>query len=124
MRIKPIKLNILGSMWSVIGKSAEEDKRLRGLSGMTDFSVREIVITDAPTEEYTIVDQHEDMQRTIRHELIHAFLAESGLWVNSGQVENWAMNEEMVDWLALQFPKIHAAMAEANALPGMRLVMD
>lgn len=121
MRIKPLKINVLGSVWSLVGKSVEEDKRLCGLSGLTDSSLREILITDANPNEYTIGNPHEDMQRTIRREIIHAFLSESGLWVNSLCAENWAMNEEMVDWFALQMPKIHAVMAEASALPGMRL---
>ncbi|MFD1464645.1 hypothetical protein ACFQ4L_00875 [Lapidilactobacillus mulanensis] len=37
-----------------------------------------------------------------RHELIHAFLCESGLAENS----DWAQNEEVVDWIARQFPKL------------------
>ena len=44
----------------------------------------------------------------IRHEIIHAFLYESGLDTSSGSVDSWATNEEMVDWLAMQWPKIQA----------------
>ena len=33
----------------------------------------------------------------LRHEIAHAFLHESGLSSNS----EWAMNEEIVDWIAL-----------------------
>ena len=46
----------------------------------------------------------------IRHELIHAFLFESGL-----DAASWAMNEEMVDWFALQAPKLMKAFEEAGA---------
>ena len=31
---------------------------------------------------------------------------ESGLDCNSNNVEGWARNEEMVDWMAIQMPKI------------------
>jgi hypothetical protein len=43
---------------------------------------------------------------TLRHEIIHCFLHESGVWGSSSGADSWAMNEEMVDWIAMQFPKI------------------
>ena len=35
-----------------------------------------------------------------------SFLFESGLDQNSNLCESWAINEEMVDWMAIQMPKI------------------
>lgn len=35
----------------------------------------------------------------MRHEVIHAFLCESGM-------RQWAEDEQLVDWMAAQFPKI------------------
>lgn len=48
-------------------------------------------------------------QKVLCHELIHAFMYESGLDVNSNNIEQWAMNEEMIDWMAIQMPKIMEA---------------
>ena len=48
---------------------------------------------------------------TFRHEVIHAYLHESGLAHNC----RWH-NEEMVDWLALQFPKIIKTFKELKIL--------
>ena len=45
-----------------------------------------------------VVNQPIVGKKVIRHELVHAFLFESGLSVNS-----WADNEEIVDWIAIQF---------------------
>ena len=43
----------------------------------------------------------------MRHEIVHAFLNESGLSDSSNQYNGgWAKNEEMVDWLAIQWHKI------------------
>ena len=42
----------------------------------------------------------------------HVFLFECGLAENSP----WAQNEELVDWIAIQGPKIHKAWEEAGAL--------
>lgn len=53
------------------------------------------------------------MMRTIRHEIIHAFLHCSGLnnccYKSRG---SWAENEEMVDWIAIQFTKISKVFIE------------
>jgi hypothetical protein len=56
-------------------------------------------------------------KQTLRHEITHAFLNESGL-MDSALVADcsWAKNEEMVDWIAMQFPKLLKAMQEADAL--------
>ena len=51
-------------------------------------------------------------QKNLRHEILHAFLFESGLAENS----DWAQNEEMVDWFAIQGPKIVKSWEEAGAL--------
>lgn len=50
--------------------------------------------------------QNEEAPGILRHEIIHAFLHESGLSENSGAVSSWATNEEMVDFFAIQWPKI------------------
>ena len=52
----------------------------------------------------------------LRHEIIHAFLFESGLECNSLKTYNWAENEEMVDWFAIQSPKIFILYKELNIL--------
>jgi hypothetical protein len=57
------------------------------------------------------------MKRTLRHEIIHAFLCESGLAANSVVFsDGWACNEEMVDWFAMQGEKIHDAWEKTNGL--------
>ncbi len=51
-----------------------------------------------------------------RHEITHAFLNESGLSSNSNDTGCWAKNEEMVDWFAIQSPKIFKVFAEMDIL--------
>lgn len=51
-----------------------------------------------------------------RHEIMHAFLYESGLDGQSCNVDCWAKNEEMIDWFALQSKKIFKAFKKAGAL--------
>ncbi len=47
-----------------------------------------------------------------RHEIIHAFLSESGL----KSCSSWATNEEMIDFFAIQFPKIVKVMDKIECL--------
>ena len=52
------------------------------------------------------------VRKVKRHEIIHAFLLESGL----AECSDWAQNEEMVDWLARMGPKINTAWQAAGAI--------
>jgi len=45
----------------------------------------------------------------LRHEIIHAFFYEAGL-------EDYSDNEQLVDWIAKQFPKLEKAFKEADCL--------
>jgi len=72
--------------------------------------VRKYLGNEEPTTNGITVgyDDRAKMQnKTLRHEVMHAFMYESGLWRNAATIdESWAMNEEMVDWIAIQLPKI------------------
>lgn len=47
-----------------------------------------------------------------RHEILHAFAAESGL----NECSDWARNEEMIDWIAYQGLKVIEAWKAAGAI--------
>ena len=56
-------------------------------------------------------------KKKLRHEIVHAFLFESGLSSNThGIYGAWAENEEMVDWIAIQSPKIFKVFQELEIL--------
>ena len=56
-------------------------------------------------------------KKVARHEIIHAFIEESGLSECTFICkEGWAKNEEMVDWIAAQSPKIFAAFQKAKCI--------
>ncbi len=61
--------------------------------------------------------ERETLRRmNLRHEIVHAFLHESGLSFNANGTDCWAKNEEMVDWFAIQGPKIYKAWKDAAAI--------
>lgn len=117
-----MKINILGTEYEIIIKKYDEEESFerRGICGFCAGYTKEIVVCDMSTYPGW---EHED-EKTIdiaqklytRHEIIHAFFFESGLAQNSTETDAWAGNEEMVDWIALQFPKMLKAMAAAQAI--------
>lgn len=116
---KKNSVNILGSEYMIIKESCKTNKVLSRCSGYIDWTTKNLYIRDynidSDSFEYESKDIH--MNSTIRHEIIHAFIRESGMWVNSTTIEEgWAMNEEMVDWIAIQSPKIFKVFEELKIL--------
>lgn len=116
-------LNILGTDYTVEYRKYQEDPYFskRNLSGYCAHQLHLIVIglmrtfPDFEEEscEMILSIEHE----TLRHEIVHAFLYESGLDSSSSEVNgSWARSEEIVDWFALQGPKIFKVWEEAGAL--------
>ena len=106
-------VNILGRDYAIEHRTDQEDEKLKHCSGYCDYSAAKIVV-EKPTERdvMRMTDQEMLTRKVLRHELIHAFAAESGLTDDS----DWAMNEEMTDWIAWQFPKMLEAFTRAGAL--------
>lgn len=119
--VKPTTVNILGTQWE-IRKEDFDQPELKGKnrSGYCFYIAKRIVIEDLSTDE-AWKDESESVRKSreneiLRHEIIHAFLDESGLSQCSAECDAWAVNEEMVDWLALQSPKIYRVFAELDIL--------
>lgn len=100
---------ILGSEWGVKFGTEKEFPNLSEMDGYADFSTHQIVVhemEDLNGQIGTKADLTAYKKQVIRHEIIHAFLYESGLEANANKSDSWALNEEMVDWFAIQSPKI------------------
>ncbi len=108
-----MKINILGADYTVT--CLHNDPRMENMDGFCDETTKEIVVeTYEGADGKPGVKGQLDIQRkkNIRHEIVHAFLFECGLAENSP----WAQNEELVDWIAIQGPKIWKAWQEADAV--------
>lgn len=117
--MQDFKVNILGSEWSVKFGSEEEYPSLAKMDGYADSSIREIVVDDMKASKGQIeskADLESYQRQVIRHEIVHAFLFESGLDSNSNNTESWATDEEMVDWFAIQSPKIFKVLNEYDLM--------
>ena len=109
-----MKIDIMGSAWTIIERSEEDDPGLKNCDGYTDWTTREIVIEREM--EGNLGDMEVYIKKVTRHEIVHAFLLECGLHECSGSTDAWASNETMVDWIARVGPRIYAAWKEAGAL--------
>ena len=106
-------INVLGILYQVDIVPEKEDPKLEDMDGYMDPSIKRIVVADVnarPAETEDIKNKDWFQQNIIRHELIHAFITESGL-----QDAFWH-NEDMVRWLAYMFPRLLVAFKEAGAL--------
>ena len=114
------KVHILGTEYDIEVCSREEDPELEGLSGYCKYYDKYISILDfdsVPDYAEQSEKMRNDAQREVlRHEITHAFLMESGLQDETSGTDCWSSNEEMIDWIALQGPKMVDAWKEAKAL--------
>lgn len=116
-------INALGTEYRVEKHKISEDETLREnrWCGYCDEDVKLIVVADVSEKEFVDIETEEGkkqyVNKTIRHEIVHAFLNESGLASDSHNFDGpWARNEEMVDWFAIQAPKIFAAYQQLGIL--------
>ena len=106
-------VKILGTLWTVQISTEEDEPRLRDCDGFTDKTTHVISIQDMP-DDCSLGNPLEYVKKVIRHEVIHAFMFESGL------AENWehkemGQEELTVDWMAIQFPKIQNVIEQIYA---------
>jgi len=114
-------ITVLGTEYSVTFKNRIDDSSLTGYNGYCNTLTREIVVCDLSNDE-SMKDESpfsisELMHEVLRHEIIHAFLHESGLSEDASVFDKaWPVNEEMVDWFAMQAPKIFDVYQKAGCL--------
>lgn len=114
-------VNILGTEYTIETHKVSEDKTLENnrWTGYCGEESKVIVIADMSESPYFEMNEQEQeiyRNKTLRHEITHAFLNESGLTDGSSDCEHWARNEEMVDWFAIQSPKIFKVFSDLGIL--------
>ena len=104
-------IDVLGTEYEIIESDKLKDYTLENNDGYCDFSTKKIVIDTFKTSPGSMEDLDTYKKQVIRHELVHAFLFESGLDASS-----WGKNEEIVDWIAIQAIKLMDAFRKADAI--------
>lgn len=114
--LKGIKIPILGTDYTVRCVDAKDMPSwyFEHCKGYCDHTSKVITVENVVARKYdyndVLADLEEITNQTVRHEIIHAFLRESGLGDESD------VEEIIVDWFALQAPKIFKAFCLAKAL--------
>lgn len=116
-------INILGTDYSIVKKAYEDDPMFKknNIIGYCDKIKKGIVLCDMMTapgwEDEDAEIASLDEKNTLRHEIVHAFLSESGLSDSAISFQGaWSTNEEMIDWIAIQGPKIYKAWKDVDAV--------
>ena len=103
-------INVLGTNYRIILKELKN----ADIDGFTDNTAKEIVIR---TDNVNNVGDFDFLQKKqLRHEIIHAFLSESGLQCNWQHMEQFGQDETTVDWFAIQSPKIFEVFKELELI--------
>jgi len=106
------KVNILGREYSLSESNAHEDSKLVGNDGYCDCMAGIIVTVDDLNNDpdlFASADQKGCFNYVFRHEIIHAYFGESGLL-------DYSNDEKLVDWIAIQFPKMLKTFRELNVI--------
>lgn len=116
------KINILGTEYTIRIRSSKNDASLKAeydICGYCSSNTKEIVIRDLAShyaDRRTVRWYYNFVAGTIRHEITHAYLCESGLNGETSRSESWAVNEEMIDWMAYQIPKVAKTFMELDIM--------
>ena len=116
------QVHVLGAVYTIYECKRGEDETVDAnfdageSDAYTDFTTRDIILEEIEPSPGNVADLEAYRSHRLRHELVHAFLHESGLSGCASGSECWPRNEEMVDWFAIQAPKIFKTFKEAGCL--------
>lgn len=100
-------VNILGTEYTIYQRTQDEDERLKNCDGYCDKTTKEIVVLTINKDNCELGNPDAYARKVLRHECVHAFFFESGLHEYSNWIsERETHSEQIVDWIAIQFPKI------------------
>lgn len=109
-------VSVLGEIYTIRQSTPEEDPHLKECDGYCDKTTRGIVIVDIDKTDCNLHNKNLYIKKVLRHEIIHAFLFESGLHENINPDNVHCHDEQMVDWFAIQGPKIFKAWQEVGCI--------
>lgn len=101
-------IDILGTPYNIKFNTEQECPKLADNNGLCELYSKEIIVKtgyeDDPNAFNNITDYRENI---LRHEIIHAIFHECGL-------DNYCDDEVLVNFLAIQYPKIKDIMNKAH----------
>lgn len=117
-----MEIEILGTFYTLHRGGREDPRFANGIMGRCDSYLKELSVRDV-SEIYSGGEENGwkpkkwcllQEEEALHHEIVHAYLNESGLKGHSGYASNWAWNETMIDWIAIMGEKIADSFKEAD----------
>lgn len=105
-------IDILGTPYNIKFQTPQENPKLdiADANGLAELYSKELIIrTGYEDDPNSFNNVTEFREKVMRHEVIHAFFHECGLDIYSD-------DETLVNFLALQFPKLEAVMHKVHEL--------
>lgn len=99
-------VKVLGTKYKIKFASVESDSFLENHWAFCDFYSKSIVIRDDYKDLVTPGNEKDCFNETLRHELVHAFLHESGMTGEQRESRPLVFDEVAVAWVATQFPRM------------------
>lgn len=123
---KPIEFDVLGTTYTLFFR-AEEDLKVSNKTkdgkrnGYCRLFDPYITIYVSRNHKNNMVNENK-IRHVMRHEIIHAFIHESGLGSQShSPVYGWGNDEEIIDWFAAQYPKMYPIFEKLNLLHDIKI---
>lgn len=100
--------NVLGTDWTLRFEDESCSPRYQEHNGWCDSSTKQCHVCYRTQNKMTLENPYDFYNSIARHEVIHAFLYESGI-VSAAiiRTNKWCKDEMMIDWMATQMPKIY-----------------
>ena len=108
-------INVLGTDIRVLFRKEADDPKLKNMVGYFEGSKALIVVKILEPDENSLGDLDKYQMEALRHEIIHAFMFESGLGAN-WEHKPIGHEETTIDWIAAQFPKLLEVFEKVGAL--------
>lgn len=108
--MKDCTVNILGTEYQIVFVELKD----ADIDGDCDGTAHRIRVRSDNTN--NVLNMEELQKTTLRHEIIHAFMFESGLGFSWQHPEQFGHDETTVDWFARQFPKMLKVFRDLDIL--------
>lgn len=102
-------VNILGTEYTIEIDDTLEKSNMDGLCKEYDKQILIRNIGSMLCDDDSTETKKKRFNEVLRHEIVHAFFNEAGL-------EEYCNNEQLVDWVAVQFPKMQKIFQELDIL--------
>lgn len=106
------KVNILGTDYTireVMNKTEDVRLDLLDANAVCEPYTKEIILKDIPNDVRYVNDLESYKKKVLRHELVHAFLHESGL-------SSYESDELLVEWIAQKMQQMADVMINLDCL--------